>query len=75
VRVLKLATKTERTPDSTGMPACTRSPPKTSAVPSDGRRTFSGGPSGYSGALILVYDLKARDPSLALGPKAGAPRQ
>ena len=42
VRVLKLATNTERTPSTTGIPACVTSPPKISAVPGAGVSTVSG---------------------------------
>ena len=46
VRVEKEATRTERSPASTSIPACVRSPPKTSAVPSGGLSTTVGAPAG-----------------------------
>ena len=46
VRVLKEATKTERVPVLTGMPAWVTSPPNTRAVPGFGVSTAVGAPSG-----------------------------
>ena len=46
MRVLKLATRTDRVSASTGMPACARSPPKTMAVPKLGLRSAVGAVSG-----------------------------
>ena len=73
VRVENEQTKTERIPDSTGMPAWVTSPPKINAVPADGFSTRSASrPSGFS----LVSRFPAQNPvppppKLVSGDKRG----